>query len=292
MIISVWNQEDQDNSRVFTTLLASIATLSYKRKVTIYENSMGDKLLGDMMLGNTYSERLKEEGAWVCSKGAGGTIVPYVQSKYLRSARSKNMVEIVCRHLYYIPQYNDGSKIVFDLNFYDKMYEYKEEAQKISDHIIIATAKEESFTTPRVLGTADRVVVLIPFNEDSISRFLDRYKSIKSRCILVQFVHEDMIRNKRRISKMMKGYGFSTSQYRILGFTDKLDYAIRKGNVIDYIRDCIENRDKNPEELPFINSLQKLCIDVFGRKELGLAIRSTTIHDVLKKRDPDTEKTL
>ena len=286
MIISVWNQDDRDLSKAFTTLLASVATLLYPTKITVLENSMSGRLIGDMMLGNTYSEELREDGARFYEKGAGGSIVPYIESRYLKSGRMKNLVEIVERGLYYIPQYNDGSKVVFDLDFYDRMFEYKEQAQKISDHLIIATARNDSFTTPHVLEAADKVVVLIPFNALNISRFLDNYRSIRSKCIMVYLIHEDLIKNRENANRLMRNYGFRKNEYYIIGYTDQMEYSEVRGKILDYIRENLEHR--HPEEQAFLNSLRRLCEEIFGKKELGMGYRSSTINDVLKKRDPES----
>ena len=286
MIISVWNQEDDDNSKMFTALLASIASLLYTTKVTVLENSMSDRLLGDMIFGNTYSDELREDGARFSSKGAGGNIIPYIESRYLKTGRMKDVVEIVERSLYYIPQYNDGSKEVFDLEFYDKMFEYKEQAQRISDHLLIATARDDNFTTPHVLEAADKVLVLIPFNAFSVNRFLDNYRSLRSKCILVSVVHESLLKSREHAARFLKNYGFKRNECFLVGYTDQVERYAAKGRILDYMRENLSHKD--PEEQEFLAEMRRLCEEVFGKKELGIGFRSATINEVLKKRGAET----
>jgi len=286
MIISVWNQENTDNSKVLTTLLAAHGAYAYPVRITVLENSMSDHLLGDMMLGNDYSDSLREEGARFTSKGAGGSLIPFLESKYMKTGKSESLVEIVERGLYYIPQFNDGSKVAFDLDFYEKMFDYREQAARFSDHLLIATARQDNFTTMRIVEGADLVVVLLPPEEYALSRFLDNYRSIIKKCLFVCMVPSMNKCDERELSKKFDKRG---SSLLLLRYSNNFLLSKEEGRLIDYVRGNIYS-EENTEDSNFIKGIAELSSKLFGRNNYGISFKSTRLGSLLQKRYYDKNK--
>ena len=286
MIISVWNQEKNDKSKILTTLLAAHGAYAYPCRITVIENSMSDYLLGDMMLGNDYSETLREEGARLSSKGAGGSLIPFIESKYLKAGKGSSMVEIVERGIYYIPQFNDGNPAVFDLDFYERMFDYREQAARYSDHLLVATARQDNRTTMRIVEGADMIVVLLPPEEFALVRFIDSYRSIIGKCIFVCMVPSGINRAEER--RLRKNFELRGSRLFLLRYSQNFIMSKEDGRLIDYIRNNI-SIENGSEDSAFIKGISELSAMLFGKNNYGISYKSTQLGSFLHKRNTDNE---
>ena len=83
----------------------------------------------------------------------------------------------------------------------------------------------------------------------------------------------------------MRSYGFKRSEFFFIGYTDEVEYSAARGKLLDYMKHNLEHRDM--AEAVFLSDLRRLCEEIFGKKELGISYRSTTLNEVLKKRSTD-----
>lgn len=282
MLLAIWEQGDEGMDNVLITLLSSAAVFMYPCRITVFENSVSGTMIGDMIFGTEYSQIMRENTAYNTGRNFEETAAKAAAEKYERRIRQNCLLEVIDNALYYIPQPGDINKNAFDYDFYDSLFTYIEEAEKISDVTMICTERSQSLSSPIILDSAEVVLVIMPLSHKRFVEFLDKYHSIVGKSFFV-FMQPYYI-SKEELKKVFANLNLSRNKIIVLPYTENLEIHIRKGKVVDYVRNNIAC-SRISAEYAFISKLKKTVQLILGNNPGGLSYRIQQMTSLLDKRD-------
>lgn len=287
MILAIWDQEGAGMDCVLTTLLSTAAVFMYPCKVTVFENFVSGTTIGDMIFGTRYSQLVRENTAYNIGGCQEKTIAKIVSEKYSRRLKKDSILEIIENGLYYIPQLCEINKTVFDYDFNYNMYKYIENAEEISDFTMICTENSENLSSPVILDTAIAVIVIIPISHRKFVKFLDRYRSILSKCYFIVMLPYYIPEGE--ITENLSTLNIPKNRTVILPCSESLEIHIRSGRVMDYVRKNI-NCSKVSDEYLLISRLKKAVQLIFECNSGGVSYQVQQLISMLDKRDYEKNK--
>ncbi len=288
MVIAVWNHDESGKSSVFITLLSTAAACMYPScKVTIFENSLSDPTIGDMIFGNRYSHTVKEDTFYNSGRNAEETVAKIVSEKFGRKVRRNSLLEIIDNSLFYIPQYRDINREAFNYYFNYNLYNYIEIAEDWGDFTIISTEKSENISSPEIIDISKTVLVMMPLSQRRSLEFLDKYNSVRNKCFFVYLVPYYVPIDEVR--KAVANLRISGTRLIILPCTENLEIQIRRGRVMDYVRKNI-SCTRQSEEYVLISKLRRAVQLIIGTNYAGVSYRIQEATSMLGKRDYNNNK--
>lgn len=282
MLLAIWEQDDDGMDNVLITLLSSAAVFMYPCRVTVFENSVSGTMIGDMIFGTEYSQIMKESTVYNTGRNFEETVAKAASEKYERRIRQNYLLEVVDNGLYYIPQMCDINKTAFDYDFNDSLFTYIEEAEKISDFTMICTEKSQSLSSPVILDSADAVLVIMPLSHKRFVEFLDKYHSIVGKCFFI--IMQPYYITKEELKKVFANLNLSKNKIIVLPCTENLEMHIRKGKIVDYVRNNIAC-SRVSTEYALISRLKKTVQLILGHNPNGLSYRIQQMSSLLDRRD-------
>jgi hypothetical protein len=281
MIVSIWNHNGEDMSSAFQAALSLTAVCIMPCSIIMLESVAGNKVLGDILLDANYSNQLKEEGVYRTMTNYGDGLADYVSSKYNKRIKGINAVEILRESLYYLPQFSYEKTEVYDRLLCCDIYSYMLEAEQIADYTVINTARAESMASVEIIDAADKVIILIGPNYFEFSAFMDKYRSIMSKCFFVVFAKKGSFENN--VKWLYSKLGIKPDKFFIIPYTNEFVRYAQAGNMSEYFHlfwDC----NRYSAEFKLLNGFKNLSEVIFGRGYEGINLRAAELTSIIQRK--------
>jgi hypothetical protein len=281
MIVSIWNHNGEDMSSAFQAALSLAAVLSLPCSVIMLESVSGNTVLGDVLIDANYSSQLREETVYRTMTSYGDGLADYVSGKYNKKIKGINAVEILRESLYYLPQFAYEKSDVYDRLLCCDIYSYILEAEQIADYTVINTARAESMASVEVIDTSEKVIIILGPDYLSFSMFMDKYRSIMSKCYFVVFAKKGTFEND--IKWIYSRLGIRSDRFFIIPYTNEFISYARSGNICEYFQmfwDC----NRYCAEFKLMNGFKKLSEVIFGRGYEGINLRATELTNIIQRK--------
>lgn len=281
MIISVWNQEKDGYDSILASLLSVMAVYMYPCRIALMENS-NNTSMGDYLLGNTYSQSVREEGIYKTAKKPGTGVADHIAEKYMKNVVDDTFVEVINGGLYYVPQICDRTKESFEEFFRNEFGNILEKAGNQADFILVNTEKNGNYTSCEVLEKAEKIIVMIKGEYESFSAFIENYRSILDKCYFVVFAPDYV--NRTDIRKVSTNLGIMKKRMFIMPYTPLFLHYRETGNILDYLRKYI-NCNRNSSEYRFISRL-KICVsELFSDGIIDISYQFRELMEALRRKN-------
>jgi hypothetical protein len=230
------------------------------------ENHLCNHNLGKVYNRGTRTNILDEVGTnYYDGSGFEGLLRKIYRGDIRPDILKSYLMEIINKHLYYIPQSRIIHNEIFDYELDHCIEPLFRMIEENSDLCFIDTASNNNLSTKIILEESDLIVVNLCQKSSVLEDFFLNYSSLitKSIFIISHYCHHSMY-NLRQISNQ---YNISPELIIPLPENVRYDNAYRSGSVHEFISRNINCIKENPNFL-FIQAVKKASHTVIKKAEL------------------------
>lgn len=254
MKIAFWSNARQCGvtSNVAAISVASVIRFPYK--IITLENHLSPQNLGSFYQGKSKADLVCEVGTnYYEGGGSEGLIRMIYRGYYDGDILNHYMREIICDHLYYIPQGQVIPSKLFDYELNSCIHPLFQLMGEFAEVSMIDTASNNMLSSKTVLEEADLIVVNLCQDPNILEDFFFNYSTLLSKTIILISKYSNHL--SYSMKKIAKAYHYPLERIFPIPYNEFFQVATQQGRVIEFISSNYNCSKDNPNYF-FIQALK------------------------------------